>query len=256
MQIAKITTELPASQNLDEIYQSMTMKQALLKRKSGTEYERITPYVLCRDFLVDVYTFSKAKRDFGIYGMAFEGSKYQPDQDGLPVLLRFPSKKTKNSFLEHLPILFELERMNCILRSEILEADELELVAAGEPKWIASCLMVSLYTFLLRALCYDFHSNTADWKWILEFQKLKGTDPTYAASISACTWERILTNLTLLRTDDFCGFNSKTDETSVIHHNSGFISVFGYHSELSQSSVRKNAHWQVMQKQGIATYTK
>ena len=256
MKKATVTTKLPATQNLTEIYQSMTVKQALLRGTNGT-YERITPFVLCRDFLVDVYSFSRAKKDFGIYGMEFKGSQHQPEWRCLPILLQFPDKEAKGNFLGHVEILRGLEDHNRWGWTDLWEVSSTEMVVEGSAEWLANCLTVSLYTFLLRTLCYEFEVKyPGSWEWILLFGKLKGTDPKYAASIPAATWHMILDDLSCLRTNEFCGFDVPKTETRTIHHNSGFISVFGYHSELSQSSVRKNAHWQAMQKQGIATYTK
>ena len=82
----KITTKISKEPHLSEIYQSMITKQALLRKISNTEYERITPFVLCRDFLVDVYTFSKAKRDFSIYGMSFNGATESQDYNNIYIL--------------------------------------------------------------------------------------------------------------------------------------------------------------------------
>ena len=255
MKTAKITTKLPESQDLAEIYQSMTVKQALLRGSEGV-YERITPFVLCRDFLVDVYSFSRAKKDFGIYGMEFKGSKEQPEHHSLPVILRFPNTVAKKAFLEHVPLLHKLEAHNKWPLTALYNVSELEIVAEGSIDWLGSCLLVSLYTFLLRALCYSFEGKSGGWKWILDFGKLQGTDPRYAASIAAQAWEMIFDDLSNLRLKAFCGFDIATTETRTVHHNSGFISVFGYHTELSQAAVRRNAHWKHMQEQGIATYTK
>jgi hypothetical protein len=204
---------------------------------------------------VDVYTFSHAKRDFSIYGMEFKGSTQQSEQTCLPVLLKFPDHKCKANFLNHLPILFDLENHNHFQQSRILEVNELELIAEGEPKWLFNCLTVSFYTFLLRALCYQFETIINNWKWILEFRKLTGTDPKYAQSISEQAWERILNDLEVLRAEGFCGFDAKNDDIRPIHHNSGFISVFGWHSELSPARVRSNKHWQLIKAKGIPLYT-
>ena len=257
MKTAKITTNLPDSQDLAEIYQSMTVKQALL-RGSGGVYERITPFVLCRDFLVDVYSFSIAKKDFSIYGMEFKGSQHRPEWLCLPILLRFPDKKAKGNFLDHLEILHKLEKHNRWEPTKVYEVSDLEMVAEGNMLWLASCLTVSLYTFLLRALCYEFAVKyPGSWEWILLFGKLKGTDPRYAASIPEATWRLILDDLSCLQIlKDFCGFDASKEEVRTVHHNSGLISVFGYHSELSQVAVKKNTHWKFMQEQGISTYTK
>ena len=262
MKTAKITTKLPDSQDLAEIYQSMTVKQALLRGADGV-YERITPFVLCRDFLVDVYSFSLAKKDFGIYGMSFAGSTEQPEHRSLPVLLCFPNTAAEKAFLAHMPLLHQLEAHNKWPRTTLYKVSDLEIVAEGSVDWLGSCLLISLYTFLLRALCYTFATESEDgelydswWKWILVFGKLQGTDPRYAASIAAQAWEMIFDDLSSLRLKEFCGFDVSKEAVRTVHHNSGLISVFGCHSELSQAAVKKNKHWQHMQEQGIATYTK
>ena len=101
----KITTKLPDSVHLAEIYQSMRTKQALAIPTNKDTFERITPYVLCRDFLVDVYTFSEAKKAFQIYGMEFDGTKHSPSWDGVYLLQQFPDAATKQHFLKQIKLL-------------------------------------------------------------------------------------------------------------------------------------------------------
>ena len=250
----KITTSLPDSQYLSEIYQSMQVRQALLHKISDTEYERITPFVLCRDFLTDVYTFSQDKQDFSIYGMSFKGSIQSPDWDKVYILLRFPNKEARENLYQHSTILFYIENKNNIYPyTEIQDISELESLVVGPKEWIKSCLTISLYTFLLRAFCNEFIASSSNW-WLI-FKDKQGNDANYINSIDPQTWKTILNNLSILYTDDFCGFSSSTDDKNLhrIHSNSGFISIFGRHSEISPGHVRENKHWQIMKQKGIKT---
>ena|SRR3990167_1941396 len=250
----KITTSLSDGQHLSEIYQSMNVKQALLHKISDTEYERITPFVLCRDFLTDVYTFSQVKQDFSIYGMSFKGSIQSPDWDKVYLLLRFPDQKAKDNLYWHSTTLFYIEHNNKIYPyTEIHDISELESLVVGPKEWLKSCLTFSLYTFLLRAFCNEFTSNSSNW-WVA-FKEKHGTDASYINSIDPQTWETIMGNLSILYTDEFCGFPVSTEHNSLhrIHSNSGFISIFGRHTETNTGSVRENRHWQIMQQKGIKT---
>lgn len=249
----KITTKL-APAYLAQRSQSMTLQLALL-RPDGKNYERITPLVLCRDFLCDVFTFSKAKQDFGIYGMSFKGKTDAPYYKNVLLQAQFPNEQAEKSFREHLPLLHALEKHNNHELTEVFKTDAGETVVMGSPFWLENCLKFSLYTFLLRVMCYDF--SPKDTNWIAEFGKASNTsDGRYAKSVATDSWEKILKDLHSLDTDEFCGFEVDPKNISTIHHNSGFISVFGSHTEINTASVKKNKHWALMKERGFTLSTK
>lgn len=250
-----ITTKLEPA-HLAEIYQSMTLKLAILRPNGDNSFERITPFVLCRDFLTDVYTFSKANLDFGIYGMHFKGSKEKPDYNNILLLAKFPNTDTKTTFLGNLSKLHTIEgsRKNQITLTTPIELSESELIIFADGAWLRNCLTFSLYTYLLRALCY-VQSNVDDW--IVEFgNKNQATDAAYAKSVHPSTWQRIFTDLSSIDTPDFCGFEVALSNLHKIHSNSGFISVFGSHREINREAVKQNTHWALMKERGFELNTK
>lgn len=229
------------------------MQMALLK-PDGANFERITPPVLCRDFLCDVFTFSKAKQDFGIYGMSFKGSKESPYYEAVFLQVWFPNKEAEGNFLEHLPLLHEIEARNGLPRTTIQTTISGEFVISGSGGWLQNCLRFSLYTFLLRTMCYPFKTSE---NWIVDFGNSSATsDGRYAKSIAPDAWTKVLTDLNTISTPDFCGFEVNQENLHMIHHNSGFISVFGLHSEISLASVKKNKHWTLMKERGFTLATK
>jgi len=252
----KITNTAGPSPSLAEIYQSMRTTQALLRKITDCEYERITPFVLCRDFLVDAYTFSKAKKDFQIYGFSFKGATEQPDTTGIYLLLKFDQAATRAAFNQHLPILQELEQNNHIPLTETHIISETENLVVGDKTWLKSCLTLSLYTFLLRAMCYEFAGYGPQQSWDQVFAKLKTSDARYVASVHPSIWQKLMTDISFLYTDHFCGFDPAVDSVSTIHHNSGFFSVFGSHTEINPRAVKQNKHWQQMQQKGLPTALK
>jgi hypothetical protein len=237
----KITTKLKATP-LGEIYQTMQQKQALCVPISDTEYERITPFVLCRDFLVDVYTFLPLKQKWNVYGMTFDGETYIPSHEAVYVLLQFANTKDRARFEEHLDLLHSLEKKNSIPQTRIQHVDDLQILVIGHKKWLRSCLLLSLYTFMLRAWCYKFTATPDTWPAALSDLQ-NSNEGRYAKSVDPSTWKAVLKDLDLLVMPTFCGFNVQTTDRLTVHHNSGFFSVFGKHSEQSPPSVKENSHW-------------
>lgn len=251
----KVTTELPESQNLAEIYQSMTCKQALLHKKEDKHFERITAYVLCRDFLVDSYTYAKAKKDFGIYGFHFKGSKESPDYSGAHILMHFPNKTAKKCFDENLEILHGIEENNDFKKTIIHENSdkEMEYVVVGDKKWLTNCLMFSLYSLLLRAFCYNISEKK---EWYISFGKKDSSDSKYVKSVDESIWKKLTKDISfLMDAPGFCGFSPSDVSVGTIHHNSGFISVFGNHSELNTETVKTNKHWKHFKELGLKLKT-
>jgi hypothetical protein len=235
---------------LAEIYQSQTTKQALLRKDSETSFTRITDFVLCRDFLVDSYSYAKAGKDFGKYGFSFKGSQKQPDWTGVYIQMRFQDAASKKQFLTHLEqIIHTIEGANGYDLTEVREIKGSDdLVAIGDKRWLQNCLSFSLYSLLLRVCCYTFDA-TKDW--IKVFSAMDSSDSKYISSVNRKTLDTVLADLSVLNTKNFCGFDVEKENTGVIHHNSGFISVFGSHSEISPSTAKRNPHWQEMKKRGL-----
>ena len=257
MQKVKVTKHSSVQDNgMGEIYQSMGVRQALLRRIGDNSYERVSNYVKCRDFLVDSYTYAQVGKKFTIYGYTFDGAAIQPDWEGARLLLQFPDKISREDFLRNIGYLHSIEHANGWPQTVILSVEgSTDLVADGSKLWLNNCLTFSLFSYLLRVCCYKDQSKSNEptvGEWLIQFsKKTEWSDAKYAASISKDTWDKVLGNLNVLSTKTWCGFDPRNTATHAIHHNSGFISVFGSHSEISYTMVRRNAHWQEMYERGL-----
>lgn len=239
--------------SLSEIYQSKATKFALLKQLSDASdsYEQITPLVQCRDFIGDVYTSTTQKAFFGIYGMSWDGTKESPDTDAIKLLVKTPDAASKANLIANARFIHAIEDANSIPRSQIIDNTGNELVIFGDKRWLTNVLYVSLYTFLWRVMCYEI--KTEDW--VAEIGAQSHSDSRYLASIKKETWSKILANLSLIDTPEFCAM-SVASNVSAVHHNAGFISTFGTHSEISYATVKSNPHYQLMITRGIFQETR
>ena len=252
----EITTKLPAEQGLAEIYQSTNLKMALCRKLGDEQFERITPFVLCRDFLTDVFTYSKAKKDFGIYGMSFKGTKESADFSGVYLLMQLPDAKTAETLKKNLEHIVQMEISQGIPASTLKQVKGELYLLEGHESWVQNCLLFSLYSLLVRSLCIPLKGKK---DWMEELCEVEGnTDCALLASVNKSVWKKIFANLTSICTDDFCGFDPNKEKGGVgaIHHNSGFISVFGEHREIDYRTVVTNSHWQEMKKRGFDMFPK
>lgn len=232
---------------LSEIYQSQNTQQALLRKTGEGKFDRISAYVKCRDFLVDSYSFAKENKDFVIYGFTFHGSKEQPDWSGANLQMHFHDDQSRQNVLDNIKLLHAIEKKNKIPLTELLEVEgSRDFVAQGHKRWLSNALYFSLYSLLLRIMCYKLDHKD----WIEQFSREKHSDSKYIQSVPRKTLLAVFDDLSILDMPTFCGFDPKTTAVHTIHHNGGFISVFGSHREINDSLVRQNTHWQAMTRKG------
>ncbi len=229
---------------LAEVYQSVALRMALLRPEKGN-YVRITPFVQCRDFLCDVYTFSKVGKSFEIYGCHFDPAKEKLPEEGVWLALKFPEKK-KNFFMANLHRIHDIEKINGLSLTGAVDLGETTVIY-GSAGWLTSCPKFSLYTSLLRTFCYK---PETDW------DKANNEDAKLLRSVDKPTFLRVLADLKVLDLKDFCGFDATKVDAYRIHHNSGFYSVFGSHREIDPEAVKQNSHWKHFKEQGWTLFTK
>lgn len=235
--------------NLGELVQSTKVKFSVLKPVEDN-YEQITPFVLCRDFICDVYYSSLVKKDISIYGMEFKGSEVSPSWDSVYLQLYFPSEKMKKQLYENISILHSIEDKSGVVRSEILDLSPKQSVVIGNKEWLNSALSLSLYTLLIRLFCNKFENED----WITQIIESKSTDSKYLADFPRATLDAILNDLSILKMENWCGL--EFDDIHAVHSNSGIIAVCSKSSESSTAFVKMNKHWQHIQKLGLKTFIK
>lgn len=250
-----ITLKKKPDQLMMERYGSATiLRLALLKQTEPDEFEQLMPLVRCKDFICDVYWSSLGKIDISFYGMKWQGKKDKPDWEQVNLLVNFPNKEMCVYFTENLKYIWEIEEANDIPSTTLLVVDELNVILLGNKKWLTNLVYLSLYVFLIRLMGVD---KIISDNWIEEIQKKKETiDGKFLSTISKEVLERIFSDLSLLESEKWCGFEIKPETIYTIHHNSGFVSVFGYHDEMSPIKVKENFHWQEAHKRGLELYTK
>ena len=249
-----ITLKKKPDQHMMERYGSATiLRLALLKQEGPEKFEQLMPLVRCKDFICDVYWSSFGKTDINFYGMKWNGKKDSPDWEQVNLLVNFPNKEMQNFFMENLQHLWEIEGANGIPLTQVFTVDECNVVLLGNKKWLSNLLYLSLYVFLIRLMGVK---PIATEDWIGELQEQTGTiDGKFLSTISKETLRKVFSELDLLASDKWCGFEIEEKTKYTIHHNSGFVSIFGFHDEMNPNNVKTNFHWQEAKQKGLELYT-
>lgn len=233
-----------------EISQSMNTRFSLLHKEADKEFTEITGPVKCVDFICDTYTATKQKAEFSIYGYSWDGVNKSPDMDEMRLYVRLPNQQSYDNFINQLSIIHSIEDKNNIPRTVFLKEKEHRLVVIGNVSWMANCLTMRLYLFMLRIIGYNFANKD---NWLEELRDMSVSDGNYAKSVPIENWNRILDDLNSIKnTGSFCGLSFKKHGTSALHHNAGFFSqIGGSHSEINTSTVVKSKHFKVLKERGF-----
>ena len=179
-----------APDSLCEIAQSKSLRFAFAI-VTDTEIQRVMPYVKCRDFLKEQILYTHYDKKLQIY--SFDTSKNVKNAlDYTGLLVEIPKKEERDLFIANFHILQKYEeKLGFELTSEVQQVDEKTLFVSGDPIWQQSCFLISLYSLLLRTLCYPLTdtfvsmldtstgANSVDgryWKALDNFDKIKSRD--------------------------------------------------------------------------------
>lgn len=155
----------PQRRGYIEISQSMGVKFSFLNKMDDETVNMIFTPVLCRDFLGDCLHAEKTNAKFSIYGFSYDPEKMKLDRDATRMSIEFPTAGAKNVFLSHLTWLHHLECENKLLATSVHETDDKHtLMVEGDPWWLDGTWRISLYTLLLRIMCYDIDFSKNVWE--------------------------------------------------------------------------------------------
>lgn len=192
-----------------EIFQSIDAKIAFVNKK----YEQMSLGVKCRDFLGDCIWSQKTGKIASIYGFSYSYKKTPYDLTKTCLSIKTPNDKEYNSILNNIGVLNSLEKEYGIKQTKILLTQEKNtLVLEGDKLWQSNVWKISLYSFLLKLLCYDLTHG-------LVASKYSSPEDSYAKTL----FEK--DNLHLLMSNLHMMDEVVHKEIGMAHNYSGFISV-------------------------------
>jgi len=202
---------------LNEVYQSVDLKFSFLTITDKGDYQEMNPPCKCRDYLHDIINSTIHKVPFAIYGMEFDGSKTPIDLDVTRFYLRFSNLAQKIYFLANLPFLHQIEQKGGFGESSVIDVDKVSLIITGDKSWMNNTVLISLYSFLLRLMCYPkplapTGEGNKDLGYLNKLREEKYFD-------------QVLENVSLLKTTNFSGWSGMYVQH--LHDYSGILTFLG-----------------------------
>lgn len=144
--------------NLSEIGQSRSTRFAFAEYDDKKkEIAQLHLSVKCRDYFAEVLHGSAVKKSYSMYGFRWEGNKYQIDPSKTGIMVFISDVSQFYNFRNNFQSLVDWEKFTGFgVLPELHEVDgqASSLFVKCDPKWFANTFTISLYTLLLRCLCY------------------------------------------------------------------------------------------------------
>lgn len=218
--------------HLAELMQALEIRMAFARKETNGSYTQLHDSVKCRDFLGDVLHAEQSKQKINIYGFTYDGTTNKIDRDKTRLLLFFPNTESANSFVKNSSIVHNIEKTNKLLRTKLYKTkDPLVYVLESSPFWLRSVVGISLYTYLLKCMGYDYNKIE---NWFEEVQQKTYKDqwdnvnPVPEALYAKSTqqyFKKLTTLIKPLTRNLKTVHGTKSDKIHNIHNYSGFVSV-------------------------------
>lgn len=226
--VTKILNPYTNKLSLAEIGQDIVLRMAYVHKEQDGTYTQLHDGVKCRDFLGDAVWATQQKIKINIYGFTFDGKKKPIDLDKMRLVLDFSScEYNKKAFLNNFDIVHRIEERHKLPKTRIysVKDNKNKYILEASKFWQKSVFNVSLYTFLLKCMCYEY-INLANW--FAEIKPRNNNEGRYASQVSKI-WDFYIKNLKQINRG---AFNATGNETllepmqiSQCHNYCGFVSM-------------------------------
>jgi len=152
---------------LSEEDQNIKTKFFLVNKIKENTFNKITPYIKCRDFLNDVLYCITFNTNINVYGFKFDQINNQFKKENLYLGLKFISYKAVEDFKQNFHYLKKFETLYDLLDFSTYEETNRKtvLLIKHNPFWFSNTITLSLFTFILR--CFSHPSITGNfWEFI------------------------------------------------------------------------------------------
>jgi len=162
---------------LDELEQHISnFYSFVLKDNAKDIVTNAHPFVKCRDFLNDIFFYSTyiKKNIKSIYGLNYSIKDQEINWENPQLLLKFEEQKHLDLFIKNINYLYSFETFYEIAFTVVEETTDKQIILLTFSSfWLKNTITLSLYTYILRCLCYPLEGNF--WEFILNF-KIKKLD--------------------------------------------------------------------------------
>ncbi len=193
--------------------------------KEGNRIKQMFHWVLCRDFLNDVLVAEERDMKVERYAFTYAPNKNKIDRDKTRFLLKFYDPKDIEYLLSNLSILNTIEKSNKFYPTVLRKIEKDIYLVEGSKLWLNNTFSLHLYTFLLKAMAYDYHDKD---NWLGELKQRYTNEGEYASRFIPQFESIIYISLKKLfgKGISVHGYLKKDADIAFLHDNSGILTLF------------------------------
>lgn len=248
----------PKTNSLVEVMQGNDVKFAFAKQNADGDFQLLHTWMKCREYFNELLMKNNHPSEFSfdnVHGFVYDYNQFPMELNQTVFAMKFPNTTTYNNVKNNISYLHKIEDYHNIDRTQVLEpTDKNCLLIIGSKFWQQKCLLLNVYTWLLKcislgtsvdkpleALCTELKDHYA----------LK--EVSYYHSIGASKVERLLQSLPMI-----VEFPTKYVDGSEtirgpygVHGNSGMLTFHRWDDSHSSST---NPEWLAVKQFGEFMY--
>lgn len=195
-------------------------------------FQKLHHMAICRDYFGDAIYSEQSGREISIFGFHW-GPKYPDlklDRDKTRFCFKGSDEDDLGNLEKNLSILNKIEKKNGLVPTTFLEGEKekgWEIIIEGDSKWMSSIFLISLYTYLLKCMCYEIKDKG---KWVDCIIAHKTKESNYVSPYQDI-FVKVLDNLERFGYDkaskDVKVHGQETDQlyAGTVHSSSGWVTV-------------------------------
>lgn len=231
----------PKTNHLIESMQANKIKFAFVGQPVDGQAQLLHQWVQCREYFNELLMKNHHPDEFTFvptYNFDYKYEDYPLDMSCIRIALKFPNAETRDTFNRNLVYLHHIENQYHLERTTIDKtSNSLVWVITGSKFWLQKCLLLNIYTMVLK-LC-SLGMNEQDWDELckLRINAYMPSEISYICNISYPVWQEVLQNLQELhdlKSTYVDGWDTLR-QAYTVHGNTGIVTIY-------QCAV--NAHFQ------------
>ena len=216
----------PHTMALGEAFQANSMKFAFLN-PTDNGFQMVHAWVQCREYFNEML-MTNYHKDFQFqttYGFDYRPKEFPLDLNSTRIAIKFMDSAQKQTFLDNIEWIHNIETVNNVELTAVHDVDKLEVVLIADKMWVQKCILVNIYTLLLKLAALDIKNLTQKQFKNLKVKDQTPSEVTYIQQISAPVFNSLVENCsTIAKIPTNYVDGSKTLRyASEVHANSGII---------------------------------
>lgn len=144
----------PHANELIEAFQTNAMRFAFVSKVADNTFQQLHASAQCREYFNEILmcNFHEDFKFVPTYGMNYIVKDFPIDTEETCLVVIFESDSSKNTFMENLEFINQMENKVNVEPTKVLEVDgsSMKLILIGDKFWMKKCILFNIYTLFIK----------------------------------------------------------------------------------------------------------